>query len=1171
MVARAPRTSARVARKRQLQVAKEGADSDTSTDSGDDAVVDASSESENESFDENASLDESHGRKRRRGGAKSTENAPAVEPQAETRFFTAFSLPDVAVADLALEWIESFEEEASTALAELVNLVLRACGCTYMAQPHDMIHEESAASTVAEISELFRQQQLHEYPFVSVNKRTRHFRANVVEFFRSIVATAHEKGALYLSPSLPPPSSLGAPLMNSVVCWLAALSACAVRPLRYVSTTILLAVQTQLCELAAGATIAVQKQQRQLNSAQNGRRVAAARVAVLQESVATSAYHRDTVLEHMGDVFQHVFVNRYRDVDPQIRRECVRSLAQWMVHYEEMFMRAEYLRYLGWLLLDPADSVRLEAVRLLLRLVRFLHGKREAMSLGFRQFVERFKDQLVNMVWKERTPYAGGSTTGTSVALLLEILLELYGLGFLADNDVDEIGLFGVFLANSETNATTTVTTKSDSRAKIETCKFLATVAADRARRELEPFMPFLADHESTHFDADENALSVLQCLKYKKLAELFEASHAHYKNTIAKMATALDLNLDQELESPVLPQKPIFILVNLLFGVMYTTPAFLGQWQGLIKYTLTDFSAITFLNKEDPDANVDDELVASLVQKIEVASLAQKHVFLSFIASAIIHILAHELPKRGTSVNTQDDLNSALPVLIRYIPQLEAYLSTAINLYTVFMSIWNSILITVPTSIARLYTNVLDISEYNAVHDKVLHYYFDMIEPDSLLQEAFDTYFSLILKNFDSSSLNDASNVATATTGGKNDRLINANIKLQIEDLLHSLATEGVDALFQNEPFDDAINSDEHSVLLSDQKIAVNRLLRVTPILQKFSQIARVININRYVSEPTFGTLDVLLDVLQKHLVSIFDFVTLMRLWPTNYTAVMVQLSGSWQCVLDFVLLSLSWKLEDLTYASGDNSAQLIDISLFLEDFNDILISIGDLFVTVGTAVKEVNEITSVSNTKMRSLVRNLVALEHTFATYYIDMLVSLRTFYDKFKDATNFKNFELFFGNEAGVGALVKGQLPEIIQEALQRVFFVHEARLAQLKGVSLDRQNDEAVNFDDFVFEAPETATSEAESPVERESDGDSLAQSDVRASTVQKEYLVWAAERVLCVYTLKIFSLIHTGAFSSAAEARIRLNSQRLNGLFREIVGVGQAPSASGVDSVAGEEL
>ena len=47
-----------------------------------------------------------------------------------------------------------------------------------------------------------------------------------------------------------------------------------------------------------------------------------------------------------------VFVNRYRDSDPQIRAECIQGLGTWMKTNPDYWIQGDYLRYIGWTLSD---------------------------------------------------------------------------------------------------------------------------------------------------------------------------------------------------------------------------------------------------------------------------------------------------------------------------------------------------------------------------------------------------------------------------------------------------------------------------------------------------------------------------------------------------------------------------------------------------------------------------------------------------------------------------------------------------------------------------------------------------------------------------------------------------------------------------------------------------
>jgi cohesin complex subunit SA-1/2 len=91
-----------------------------------------------------------------------------------------------------------------------------------------------------------------------------------------------------------------------------------------------------------------------------------------------------------------VFVNRYRDLDPSIRAECVHSIGLWFKKYPGHFLDGTYLRYVGWVLSDANTQVRLEAVKA-------LSGVYEMSDYigSVQTFTERFKPRLVEMATRD--------------------------------------------------------------------------------------------------------------------------------------------------------------------------------------------------------------------------------------------------------------------------------------------------------------------------------------------------------------------------------------------------------------------------------------------------------------------------------------------------------------------------------------------------------------------------------------------------------------------------------------------------------------------------------------------------------------------------------------------------------------------------------------------------
>lgn len=125
-----------------------------------------------------------------------------------------------------------------------------------------------------------------------------------------------------------------------------------------------------------------------------------------------------------------VFVHRYRDLDPNIRAECVRAMGLWFSKYPAHFLDGTYLRYVGWVLSDANTYVRLEAVRSL----SLAYAQTEFIGIGALQhFTERFKPRLVEM--------AVGDTELSVRIAVVQVLQSIDGHGLLEDEQREKLCL----------------------------------------------------------------------------------------------------------------------------------------------------------------------------------------------------------------------------------------------------------------------------------------------------------------------------------------------------------------------------------------------------------------------------------------------------------------------------------------------------------------------------------------------------------------------------------------------------------------------------------------------------------------------------------------------------------------------------------------------------------
>jgi hypothetical protein len=87
-----------------------------------------------------------------------------------------------------------------------------------------------------------------------------------------------------------------------------------------------------------------------------------------------------------------VFVHRYRDTAPEVRRDTLEAFRPCIAAHPAYFLRDEYTKYLGWMLNDADASVRVAALRALQPLY-----EDEALVPAMQFFTARFKPRMLDM------------------------------------------------------------------------------------------------------------------------------------------------------------------------------------------------------------------------------------------------------------------------------------------------------------------------------------------------------------------------------------------------------------------------------------------------------------------------------------------------------------------------------------------------------------------------------------------------------------------------------------------------------------------------------------------------------------------------------------------------------------------------------------------------------
>ncbi|KAL2119533.1 hypothetical protein VTJ04DRAFT_6494 [Mycothermus thermophilus] len=317
---------------------------------------------------------------------------------------------------VATDWYHRYRADDTAAVTDLVNCILLAAGCDQQVTQDDIRDPENCSNRLADLQNVYTEEGITEYPLISKGRTTKSFRDLLVGFFRSLVNVLHDSDVLYKDSAL----------MENIARWVASMSSSTLRPFRHTATTVALAMEVALVEVAKKLDERVTKTSQQLDAEKARKGKNKERLVAIQKNLKEAEQNRQICQEHITDFFETVFVHRYRDIDPKIRTECVEALGTWIWLLPTFFMEPEYLRYLGWMLSDISPQTRHEVLKQLARIL-----KRDAEKLG--HFIDRFRPRLVEIATRD-------ADVGVRVAAIavIQILKES---GMLEPDEIDEIGM----------------------------------------------------------------------------------------------------------------------------------------------------------------------------------------------------------------------------------------------------------------------------------------------------------------------------------------------------------------------------------------------------------------------------------------------------------------------------------------------------------------------------------------------------------------------------------------------------------------------------------------------------------------------------------------------------------------------------------------------------------
>ncbi|CAA0828152.1 Sister-chromatid cohesion protein 3 [Striga hermonthica] len=246
------------------------------------------------------------------------------------------------IPDVVTRWVEQYERNQKSAMAELLTMLFEACGAKFSIQPED-IDDTDVDDVVVALVNMARKGEIEDYQ--SSKRDFKHFKDNLVYFWDNLVSEC-QNGPLFDQT-----------LFDRCLDYIIALSCTPPRFYRQIASLMGLQLVTSFINVAKILGSQRETTQRQLDAEK--KKTTEGPIVESLTNRLSMTHEKITTLENMMDkTFKGLFVHRYRDIDPDIRKSCIESLGVWVLSYPPFFLKDSYLKYLGWTLNDKNSGVR---------------------------------------------------------------------------------------------------------------------------------------------------------------------------------------------------------------------------------------------------------------------------------------------------------------------------------------------------------------------------------------------------------------------------------------------------------------------------------------------------------------------------------------------------------------------------------------------------------------------------------------------------------------------------------------------------------------------------------------------------------------------------------------------------------------------------------------------
>uniref|UniRef100_A0A8C3KC00 Cohesin subunit SA n=1 Tax=Calidris pygmaea TaxID=425635 RepID=A0A8C3KC00_9CHAR len=301
------------------------------------------------------------------------QNGEVVEA---VTLFEVVSMGKQAMQSVVEDWVEAYKQDRNVALLDLINFFIQCSGCQGMVTA-EMFQSLQKKDVMQKMTETFDEDN-EDYPLIRTGPYWKKFKANFCEFITVLVQQC-QCSILYDSY-----------LMDTIISLLTGLADSMVRAFRHTST--LAAMKLLTAVVSVHLNLDVNKHNAQRLYEVEKKRISGKRTNCRLDQLERKRKELLEIQNMMNAIFKGTFLNRYRDVIPEIRATCIEEICSWIKTYPDAFLNDSYLKYIGWMLYDKQAEVRLKCLLGL----QGIYSRKELVS-RMDLFTSRFKDRIVSM------------------------------------------------------------------------------------------------------------------------------------------------------------------------------------------------------------------------------------------------------------------------------------------------------------------------------------------------------------------------------------------------------------------------------------------------------------------------------------------------------------------------------------------------------------------------------------------------------------------------------------------------------------------------------------------------------------------------------------------------------------------------------------------------------